>query len=85
MIKTYWEKAGKIDALQWTGENIDEVEGFAPGLIYTVHKGRIRPNLTIYPHCEPLDVGDYITKNMFNEIFSCKQDIFPQDYEEVGE
>ena len=65
-----------IDAVQWTGENHDEIHDFC----------NIRPG-TLWVGIETLEgtmfanIGDWIIKGVQGEFYPCKPDIFTATYE----
>lgn len=79
----YRKKPVVIEAVRWTGKNIDEVCFFT---------GRTGGEL-MYDHGRLLiktlegdmfaETGDYIIKGVAGEFYPCKPDIFAQTYEEV--
>ena len=79
MIKNYKKKPVIIQALQWTGNNYEEVDSFVGSnyefsgdevIIHTSDKG----DMTARP-------GDYIIKGSRGEFYPCKEDIFENTYE----
>lgn len=81
MVKQYRKKPVVISAVQWTGENFDEVRSFMKGNgwermgdVMRIHtlEGKMRA-----------DKGDYIIKGVNGELYPCKPDIFEKTYEEV--
>lgn len=85
MIKTFVKKPVEVQAVQWTGENYDEIckfIGHHPKLIY----GSFGPYIII----ETLEgdhhalVSDWIIRGVKGEFYPCKPDIFEQTYEEVN-
>lgn len=87
MIKTFVKKPVEIHAVQWTGDNFDEIADFV-GAENLVCIGRCRDlDLNIYTlegnhHAE---VGDWIIRGIKGEFYPCKPDIFEQTYEEVSQ
>lgn len=82
MPKKYRKKPVVIEAVQWTGDNIDELfklEDFK--LNYTLVNGI----LGVYSLEGVMwaSVGDYIIKGIKGEFYPCKPDIFKETYEEV--
>ena len=82
--KRYRKKPVVIEAVQWTGDNIDELfklEDFK--LNYTLVNGI----LGVYSLEGVMwaSVGDYIIKGIKGEFYPCKPDIFKETYEEVTE
>ena len=71
-----------VDAIQWTGENIEEVKSFALGSTC-----EIIFNDDIYiDTLEGLmyvNINDWIIKGVKNELYPCKDDIFNITYELV--
>ena len=69
-----------IEAVQWTGENIDELRAFT-GVSFSIsfENGRI-PIQTLEGEITA-DVGDWIIKGVKGEFYPCKPDIFEQTYD----
>jgi hypothetical protein len=75
-----------IEAVQWTGENHNEISEFLGremeeshdcyGVTFTI--GTIEGTLIAR-------VGDYIIKGTKGEYYPCKPDIFKEKYEQIGE
>lgn len=78
----YRKKPITIEAVQWTGRNIEEIERF------TGNKARYNLVLNTF-EIETLEgtmianVDDYIIKGVKGEFYPCKPDIFEQTYELV--
>jgi hypothetical protein len=78
----YKKKPVIIEAIQWTGNNVKEVQEFIG------NNGYVKGDYVDIGTLEGLmaaSVGDYIIKGVKNEIYPCKPDIFEQTYEYVGE
>ncbi len=78
----YRKKPIVIDAIQWTGENREEVERFT-GL--DLNMGRVRNHITIQT-LEGLMFaapGDWIIKDEAGAFSPCKPSIFEATYEAV--
>lgn len=81
-----------IEAIQWTGDNLQEVITFT-GLNESARKWTweeyedvvMREGLKIFTLEGALmaSVGDYIIRGVKGELSPCKPDIFKQTYEEV--
>lgn len=84
-----------IDAVQWTGDNVEEIRNFTNGKIkYEEHIGgsadgngypQMYARLTI-PTLEGDHlalIGDWIIKGIKGEFYPCKKDIFEATYEQV--
>ena len=91
----YRKKPVVIEAVQWNGNNLEEIKGFAgDSLIYEIFDaawkvGKGAP--VVYMEIETLEgnhkctEGDYIIKGVQGEFYPCKPDIFEQTYERVEE
>lgn len=80
----YRKKQIIVDAIQWTGDNLDDIFREFPDfkLNYTLTE---RNDLGIYT-LEGLmwaAIGDYIIMGIRGEFYACKPDIFKETYEEV--
>ena len=84
MINKYRKKPVIVEAVIWTGNNIDEVKELAKSAVE--HIIFVDNNLYI----ETLEgnmnvsIGDYIIKGIAGEFYPCKPDIFKQTYETVS-
>lgn len=82
MYKKYRKKPVTIEAIQWDGKNLSEIDNFM---------GRIFENKEIILVIHTLEgdmeasVGDYIIKDVNGEFYPCKPDVFAKTYEEVTE
>lgn len=79
----YRKKQIIVDAIQWTGDNLDDIFREFPDfkLNYTLTE---RNDLGIYT-LEGLmwaAIGDYIIMGIRGEFYACKPDIFKETYEE---
>jgi hypothetical protein len=80
MPKKYRKKPVVIEAVQWTGNNDDDIMEFVStgrfgdddddGVYIMTLEGEMRAS-----------VGDYIIKGVQGEFYPCKPDIFEQTYE----
>lgn len=86
MIRKYQKKPVTVEAVQWNGENREEVLDFCN------HDGKSRAvatGITRIIVIKTLEgtmeghVGDYIIKGVKGEFYPCKPDIFRETYEEV--
>lgn len=77
----YRKKPVVIEALQYIGDNADEIIEFTKGLAHVgVGKSLIIPTLE---GDHVASIGDYIIKGVKGEFYPCKSDIFEQTYEKV--
>lgn len=84
MVLNYRKKPVVIQAIQYTGKNIEEVCNFIESntrIIYTKDFKKIEIE-TLEGNMQAIP-GDYIIKGVNNEYYPCKEDIFNKTYEEV--
>ena len=77
-----------IDAVQWTGTNVNEMEAFLGSYPHELHHESDEGfSLTIHTlegdHFA--NVGDYIIRGVQGEFYPCKPDIFQETYEPYEE
>lgn len=87
----YKTKPVEIEAVQWTGLNLNEVKDFAGNAImYSIldsawKAGEGRPHVIMrirtLEGAMNVSEGDYIVKGLKGEFYSCKPDIFKMKYE----
>jgi hypothetical protein len=71
-----------IEAVQWTGDNLSEIQRFyRPNEILIGDKIVIRT----LEGTMTADKGDWILKGIKGEYYPCKPDIFAETYEKVEE
>lgn len=94
MEKRKWKKFRKkpvvIEAVQWTENNIEEIEEFMGEKIVIESElvGDSEQDNLIIPTLEGEHKAiptDWIIKGIKNEFYPCKLDIFEATYEEVNE
>lgn len=88
----YRKKPVIIEAIQWNGDNTEELEQFMPKEVYEFC---LKGFSSIYSpsDCElyiitlegkmKANIGDYIIKGVNGEYYPCKPDIFEKTYEKV--
>ena len=71
-----------IEAIQWNGENIDEIIRFvkARNLNYDRKNGL---EIHTLEGNHKANIGDYIIKGIKDEFYPCKPDIFSLTYDKV--
>lgn len=82
-MKKYRKKPVVIEAVQFTGNNVDEILEFAKDSFNNPSTSEI-----VIPTLEGnmiASIGDYIIKGVNGEFYPCKPDIFDKTYEEVVE
>ena len=90
-VNRYKTKPCEIEAVQWTGLNLQEIKEFVgESLIYYIcdsawEVGKGRPHVIIeiktLEGVMTASVGDYIIKGLRGEFYPCKPDIFEETYE----
>ncbi len=81
----YRKKPVVIEAVQWTGNNHEEIKSFCPKIRTSQDEfeyglAAIIPTLEGNMTASP---NDYIIKGISNEFYPCKSDIFEKTYEKV--
>lgn len=83
----YRKKPVEIEAIQWKGDNLEEISMFM-GRVFTntpsipVFQSGSIPIFTLEGRMNA-SVGDYIIKDVKGEFYLCKPDIFEQTYERI--
>lgn len=91
---TYRKKPVYVQAMQWTGDNYDEISRFVDGTTAMgeggfsdrLLKGTDHENFLYIMTLEGLmeaKPGDYIIQGIKGEYYPCKPDIFNLTYEQV--
>lgn len=82
MIKAFVKKPVKVQAVQWTGDNYEEIADFIGGVRYIYHlNDEYIISYQKRDHC--LRNGDWIIREVNGDIHRCDPDIFEKTYEEV--
>jgi len=81
----YRKKPVVIEAIKWTGNNLEEIQNFALG--FTKHDIEEGKETYLYIHTleghHKASIGDMIIKGIKGEFYPCKPDIFAATYEPV--
>ena len=93
MICKYVKKPVEVEAVEWTGQNLEEIKQFVGDKLeywyndtaWEVGKGPVTISIKIKTlEGEMLaSIGDFIIKGVDGEFYPCKPDIFQKTYEEV--
>lgn len=78
MINKYRKKPVIIEAIQWNGKNLSEIDSFVGGSIDI--KGTSLVIHTLEGDMEA-SINDYIIKGVNGEFYPCKPDVFDKTYE----
>lgn len=84
--KEYRKKPVVICAMQWTGNNYDEICTFIGKILNHNKNGTGKPQELIIETLEGNHfalINDWIIKGIKGEFYPCKPDIFAATYEEV--
>lgn len=93
----YKKKPIVVEAIRWTGSNLEEIRNFVGNDLienyikhFDIERTLIKQTLTgiainTLEGTMRVDYGDYIIKDVNNELYPCKPDVFEQTYEEVIE
>ena len=82
MDKKYRKKPVIIEAIQWNGENLSEIDEFTRGKVKNHESVLIIPTLEGDMYAS---LSDYMIKGVKGELYACKCNILDKTYEEVRE
>jgi hypothetical protein len=83
MIKKWKKKPVEIEALQWMGNNLNEVLEFCTSCFsYEKNNIKILAISTLEGNMQA-SIGDFIIKGIKGEFYPCKPDIFYLTYDEI--
>ena len=80
MTKTFVKNPIKVQAIQYTGNNYDEISGFTNGNIFQYDEKVVIKTHAGYRYIEK---GDWIIRDVTGQFILRKPDIFEKTYEEV--
>lgn len=81
-IRAYRKKPVTVHAIQWTGDNYDEVKEFVGDSMETFHfKDTI--GIRTLEGTMAAYAGSYIIRGVQGEFYPCRSDIFEETYVEV--
>lgn len=83
MIKAFVKKPVKVQAVQWTGDNYEELADFIGHVRSVYHLNDEYVIIETLEGCCCLRNGDWIICEVNGEIYLCESDIFEKTYEEV--
>lgn len=94
MAMKYRKKPVVVEAIQWTGKNLQELKNFVGDSLeydvmdaaWEVGKGPVIVNVRIQTleGIHHASVGDFIIKGIRGEFYPCKPDIFAKTYESAN-
>ena len=85
MMHKYRKKPVEIEALQWTGDNRNEIWEFCSLAYFNtdVATGDLSLMIQTLEGSMQASIGDYIIKGVKDEFYPCKPDIFDMTYDKV--
>jgi hypothetical protein len=81
-VPLYRKRPVTVEAIEWTGDNTQEMAAFA-GDAYVDRAGAA--HIATLEGDMRATVGDFIIKGVQGEFYPCKPDIFAATYEPVDE
>lgn len=83
MIKAFVKKPVKVQAVQWTGDNYEEIADFIGHVRSVYHLNEEYVIIETLERGCCLRNGDWIICGVNGEIYLCESDIFEKTYVEV--
>jgi len=74
-----------IEAVQWTGNNHEEMEKFIPNTILAKKNAEEELAIGTLEGVMTASKNDWIIKGVHGEYYPCKPDIFEKTYEQVDD
>ena len=74
-----------IEAVQWTGDNREEMEKFIPNTILAKKNAEEELAIGTLEGVMTASKNDWIIKGVHGEYYPCKPDIFEKTYEPVDD
>lgn len=78
-MKFYRKKPVVIEAMQWMGNNLEELRRFAPEALRPQSMGIVTPEGVM-----TISEGDWVIKGVEGEFYPCKPSVFEASYDEVS-
>lgn len=83
MIKTFVKKPIKVQAVQWTGDNYEEIADFVEHISFPCSFDKGSVIIETLEGNYYARKGDWIIRGINGEFYLCEPDIFEKTYEEV--
>lgn len=83
MIKTFVKKPVKVRAVQWTGDNYEEIADFVGHISFPYSLDKDSVIISTLENNYYARKGDWIIRGINGEFYLCEPDIFEKTYEEV--
>ena len=84
MIKKYIKKPIPIEAIQWTGKNLNEIKKFTNQDV-CIKNGHLILNTLEGTFVSKNKTGDWIIKGIKGEFYICEKTIFEESYIEYND
>ena len=85
MVKKYLKKPIPIEAIQFNGSNLDELQQLAGNHVFIDHHGYLNVKTLEGIMQAPNKLGDYLIKGAVGEFYICEKSVFEKTYEEFNE
>lgn len=79
MVKYYKTKPCVVKAVQWTGDNTEEIQEFAKN---SIDFSSGRPVIHTLEGDMTASIGDFIIEGLKEEFYPCNPEAFDRKYEE---
>ena len=80
----YRKNSVMIEAIHFTGDNLDEIVEFTNGgARKREFDGRVIYFIDTLEESVILSIGDYVIKGVDGEFYTCRADVFEETYEKV--
>ena len=81
----YREKPIVIEAIQFTGVNVQEIIEFTDGTAHITIRGVPAMIIPTLEGDHRADIDDWVIKGIAGEFYPCKPDIFAETYEVIDD
>lgn len=82
-VNKYIKKPIPIEAIQWTGNNFDQLWKFAGDKVWIDESGYLNVKTLEGSFRSKNRVGDYLIKGIKGEFYICEKQIFEESYQRV--
>lgn len=84
MVMKVRKKPVEVEAVQWTGENLEELIDFCGKYLFFINSSlRDLVYIKTPEGSHRVSLNDYIIKGIKGEFYPCKPDIFEATYERI--
>ena len=80
-MRRFQKKPLIISAIQYTGDNLDEVRCFVPDEL--LQEAGVTVGIKTLEGVMIISEGDYVIKGIQGEFYPCKSSVFEESYDEV--